>query len=811
MPNTTITNLGLDYASSAFPVGTLIAPVYFVPVYDYRIDTLIHDNVISASPFSAITDHTETTPWGEIIWNNGADGSYTLSDPMDNFLISGTSNPTGSNPTVINNPVQSQKWQINLKNGVPLSTHYHGTSASFDSSNKTWDVYGYSISAGTNIQPSGKDGFFRIADYYPIVSASEGDSRVRGLVKCRLVTDIGTVKFNKIALYMVKYNNGVESSDPPVYFAEVKLKSTVIKTTGASNGFDDFTVDFQLDLHSVSADWGNVFFSTSGDYWARTPEGLTFPEKIGIGQFSDVTDVPKACLHINPSKSFPSEPLFRMERFADGILDSVQMDVNGNGQWDLAWESQTQDNSNGLYMGNGDTEDIATLAPADGYNFPLDLGTDSSRFNNVYINTLDSTSTITIGGEANISQNVNIGGTTVIQGAVSAMSTVYALSSISTPDEVHAGFLTTDGDGTIGGLAFVGGDMTVLGTGTVSGGMNTPWIDPSQYDETLAMISDTLIVYGGTQSGIALKTDSGSVLVNGTISATLDSYVAGDLDLGGSIDAGGTIFSDGSISTGDDLLVGVGDVLYTDNIKPRSGSKITVTVTNFNLIGGMSATGTLNLGTSAAGSNLNFSNGAGADNTSYIHDVMGADRRLTISSQGTLKLTGVSGTENIGDFSATGTIYGNVAGTVTTTNIIVPGYVSAGSYIYGSNIKKGYYGIVSASSPQTLILDGQYDTFYVSGAAPNIKQISVSGRSTGEKIYLIFDDYSGGEILDSYNTVNTGYAPVHISIYGIYYKAHYTDGTSLDTGGTATTRGTPISLIYIGSEIVDGPYWAMLS
>lgn len=342
MPNTTITQFGLDYVSSASPVGTLIAPLYFVPVYDSRIDSLIHDNNIPVSAFSACVEVSATAPTGEMIWNvDGITNRYYLSDENDNFIIKGPNTssspdpiPSGGHETILK-PVQSQKWQINTRNHVPLADHYHGTSAVFSAAgaSSTWAMDGCTISAGVNPTPAGLEKYFPVTDYYP-VSANTPDSQLRGQIKCRLTSDIGTVKFNKVAVYIQKFDMyGTPSTDEPVFFAECQLKTTVVKTSMGTNGFDDLTVDMELDLHSISANWAEVFFSTSGDYWSRCPDGLYYPERVGIGSFIDSILSPQASLHVRMTRqeALLSATEIPISRFDFDDNNYIETDINSNG------------------------------------------------------------------------------------------------------------------------------------------------------------------------------------------------------------------------------------------------------------------------------------------------------------------------------------------------------------------------------------------------------------------------------------------------------------------------------------------------
>lgn len=375
MPNTSITQWGLDYASSASPSGTLIAPLYWVPVYDSRIDGLIHSSDLPVSAFSACVNPSATAPTGEIIWNvDGIDDRYYLSD-VDNVYILSGSNTTLESPTLIGNPVQSQQWQINQLNGVPLAPHFSAPEAYYTPANNKWNTSATFTPVAWDNTPvlPGKNKYFQVIDYYP-VSADAGDSRLRGTIKCRLAKDIGTVKFNKVAIYLTSFNNsGVESPNEPVLFAECQLKTTVIKTSMGTNGFDDVIVDVQLDLHSIEANWNDVFFSTSGDYWARVPDGVYYPERVGIGSFIDSILSPQASLHVRRTRAMVGLGITDapVARFDFNDTNYTEIDISNTGEVHQAFASDYG------YFG-------LIYRPLDKTIYPdtddVLLGTDNSRF-----------------------------------------------------------------------------------------------------------------------------------------------------------------------------------------------------------------------------------------------------------------------------------------------------------------------------------------------------------------------------------------------------------------------------------------------
>ena len=336
MPNTTVFRCGLNMATSAADTGPLIAITHWVPLYIESIDPLCHDINLPVTPLSAlINPSADTVPPGEIIWNINGNG-YALSDNNDTFITSGaattSSPPNPSNVTAtISNPIQSVKSQINTLNGVPLTNAYHGINAAFTPGPNYWTVSGCTISAGNNAPTlPATSKYFQVIDYFPV--SADTQTQIRGQVKCRLAKDIGYVKFNAIALYVEPM--GYTSATEPTLFSITQLKTPVVKTGLNNNsGFSDITIDVQLGLQSISANYSDIFYSTSGDYWSRVPDGIYYPEKVGVGSFIDTILSPQASIHARRTRAMVSlgltdAPVFRAD-FDD--THSTQIDINDDG------------------------------------------------------------------------------------------------------------------------------------------------------------------------------------------------------------------------------------------------------------------------------------------------------------------------------------------------------------------------------------------------------------------------------------------------------------------------------------------------
>jgi len=299
--NTIITSAGLDLATSAHDSGPLIAIKYFVPSYDYRIDPNMYTDSIDVLELSASMSADDTEPYGEIIYNIDADNHiYTLSDST-NFIVSGGTETNHTSYYTVENPLVTDKYKVNLYDGSALSNYYSGTEAVYDSNDypNAWKITGFDTVSGDNSVPSevisGNSRFFDVTDYYPV---SEDSGYIKGSWKCRLSKNIGNVKFNKIGLYVVQLDSNGNESSAPVLFAEASLSETITKTNFGNDGFDDIVIDVQLQLVSLPADFSDVFYSTSGDYWSRTVGGLYYPDKIGIGTFEDGVEEPDGQLEV---------------------------------------------------------------------------------------------------------------------------------------------------------------------------------------------------------------------------------------------------------------------------------------------------------------------------------------------------------------------------------------------------------------------------------------------------------------------------------------------------------------------------------
>lgn len=308
--STVISQQGMSYVMQASPTGPLIDISYFVPVYDYRIDPDISIDGTSLSAFSAVAqelvDTSATSATGEHIWFLPSDLSiqYDLSDAY--ALIKEVAGNYQSEPEeILDSALQTNNPSVgvNLLNGTPISDTISADTMYYDLQTNTWKLSNYSLVLGNNnIMPSetSTDNYYRVADYHPVGS---GDS-LRGSYTCRINSNNGKFKFNKIALYCVLRNGDgtlYNGDGAPKFFGECYIQEPIIKSSFGSAGFDDIVCNVQINITSVTSAFDNVFYSTSGDYWQRWINSVHYPFKVSVGHFDDNVE-PDAVVHVKRAK-----------------------------------------------------------------------------------------------------------------------------------------------------------------------------------------------------------------------------------------------------------------------------------------------------------------------------------------------------------------------------------------------------------------------------------------------------------------------------------------------------------------------------
>ncbi len=265
--------------------GTIIDIRYFLPMYDYRIDESLNvvDTTFDNSEISSVTNVTDTVPFGEPIFYYPTT-FYSLSNEDTNLVSAAY---TGATDWEVDsdNYKYKNKARINLYNGEPLQVYLSGTSADSPSpdNNEVWTFYNGALttcaSLPTNLtNPDRTYLYSNVA--YAAVTDDSGDTA--GQWKCNFNDSIGTLKFNKVALYGVMRNSSGNEIGSPFLFGQMIMPEPIIKTNAGQGGVSTITSTFQLNFSSTGGESvSNLFFSTSSDYWLR--ENDTFAAAADYG------------------------------------------------------------------------------------------------------------------------------------------------------------------------------------------------------------------------------------------------------------------------------------------------------------------------------------------------------------------------------------------------------------------------------------------------------------------------------------------------------------------------------------------------
>jgi len=371
MAQAIITQNGLDFVTSAFDQGTLIAVKYWIPVYDYRIDPTIRSNTQSLSAISAVMVDTVglTQPVGEAIWN--ISGGYALSDTTSYEWIISASNDAGTGDTRVSTKQTAGPVAINLSANTtyPLSPYYRGDSI-YSSAAGTWVFTNISAVSGLNNSLSDytdKTKMFRVMDYMSVIES--GQTEAKGKFFCKLSENIGTVKFNKIALYAAQYDGDVEG--PIAFFAEAYLNSP-IKKSYFGDGYNLLTFEVLLTLSSTGGAGNNIWYGTSADYWNRVPNGQHSPEKISVGNFEAWNSEPQTTVHIGKvyssasTSAYSDEPQLRIEDQNSFGYDTIVSGIDDGPEGQYSVEIVYGLSKETLY---GDTLTIRPKTSAFNFNF----------------------------------------------------------------------------------------------------------------------------------------------------------------------------------------------------------------------------------------------------------------------------------------------------------------------------------------------------------------------------------------------------------------------------------------------------------
>lgn len=282
-----ITEQGVNKINEANAFGEYIEIAYYVPAYDYRIDPNlgVTDSSISANNIFTVTNSADTVPQGEVIWNTTELDSYELTTNDDYLAYTGNETTATSGTGIgVTNFAHNAGVAINKFKTSAIGEYFTAdTVVTPGNAGAAW----FFSTAGYNITtpPTSSDGYgpsdisnpdssslFRGVTYQPVFTSAGDDSRANFKVTVRC--PVGLFKFNKIGLYAVKRSADGTLVDNPFLFGQVIISQPQLlySNESSSNSFalGELTLDFQIETQTVSADFENVFFSTSGDYWVRT-------------------------------------------------------------------------------------------------------------------------------------------------------------------------------------------------------------------------------------------------------------------------------------------------------------------------------------------------------------------------------------------------------------------------------------------------------------------------------------------------------------------------------------------------------------
>lgn len=297
---------------SAMAMSTMpqMAIKYFIPMYDERIDTLIHGGAGNTAPLalaSAITSaDTFANMYGDRIFK--ANNAYSLTS--NNVATSGVGSSRVGN--VINNTTVVKTNSRTLYNGSSLSPVFSGSvSPTYDNATSQLQFIGGNVTtlspyAWSEVNASNLRSYlFNSVTFTPNVEYLDANTDViNGVFTFELRNDIGGFRFNKLAFFVQPCNadNTDNVSYNPILFGQAVFSESQIITTGGT-GSQIFNVSVQL---SFTIKDGTTIV-TNNDHWTKIPteqsvrnkEGLFFQGDVALGSGSVPNSwQPKAKFHI---------------------------------------------------------------------------------------------------------------------------------------------------------------------------------------------------------------------------------------------------------------------------------------------------------------------------------------------------------------------------------------------------------------------------------------------------------------------------------------------------------------------------------
>lgn len=264
---TILMQTGLDKAvdAGAYPN---FAIKYYLPIYDSRIDELIHSPVGttgSTSAFAAIETSASVASSvdatvlpsaieGQLLWKLPSTHNYQFDDTSD-YQYSNTSGQSG---TTLSSPTQyiknSKANTIKEISGGAISGIQENDMHSYKGSNVTGGSGTFLSSVNfvesTPYETNTTWDKTKLFDGVNYKGASEDDSTV-GVYSAEILNTIpGDFKFNKLLVFIQKLNaNGTEDSSNPIPFAMLTLSSTAVRTqsiNASAAGISSFEAFFKM-------------------------------------------------------------------------------------------------------------------------------------------------------------------------------------------------------------------------------------------------------------------------------------------------------------------------------------------------------------------------------------------------------------------------------------------------------------------------------------------------------------------------------------------------------------------------------------
>lgn len=292
-----ITDLGLNKIN-ANPDGVYIEVAYYVPAYDWRIDSDVNNlyadgEAMKGSGYqvSSCTSPYDVVPSGIVYWNiSSDDNSYVFTDNVYVLNAEGTSFDSS---TIFNAKQSSYTTMTTVSDGTIPASYGVTPDWSFISmdgtitvSQNSSDVADFDVTDGggvdavaiNDIGPDDVDAFdpdvylYRGVSYNEVVTSGT-DSRANFRVSVKAPK--GVVKFNKLGLYAVQRTSNSDIVGNPFLFGQVIFPETQIVNTEANSvegQIGELVLDFQMDVQAATKNFSDVMYATSADYWQQVSD-----------------------------------------------------------------------------------------------------------------------------------------------------------------------------------------------------------------------------------------------------------------------------------------------------------------------------------------------------------------------------------------------------------------------------------------------------------------------------------------------------------------------------------------------------------